>query len=135
MNNLTNIRSRVAQACKKHINYINCFTVSLRCPTPKIECEVNAMLNNSLIFATSALLAVSFFATPTALKSAKGIMRTLYVAGVYFVTFICIFVLYGINAAVAILVLGAVFTAVGEALVLNYRMVHSRNAPKDRRCY
>lgn len=93
------------------------------------------MLTNSLIMCIATALCASCFVVPRLFKANRRQDRVLMVVAIYLVVFSGALMLYGLHAAISIIVVGLALAGIGEALVINYRMVHSPHDQKHRRCY
>lgn len=72
---------------------------------------------------------------PRLFRSSRRANRMLLVMALYIDVFVAFWVLYDSSVAVAIVVLAIVFSAVGEALALNFQMIRLHDDARDRRCY
>lgn len=93
------------------------------------------MLTNSLIICIGTALCASCFLVPRLFKASQRQYRVILVMTFYVSVFAGSLMYYGLQEAIAVVVLGAALAGIGEALVINYRMVHSPNDQKHRRCY
>jgi uncharacterized membrane protein len=93
------------------------------------------MLPNALVFGIGAALAASWFLVPLLLSPNKHHTNRVLVSALYIAVFSCLMMLYGMESAAAVTLLGIVFAVLGKVLAINFKMVRSTNYPKHRRCY
>ena len=93
------------------------------------------MLPNALVFGISAALAASWFLVPLLLPPNKHYTNCVLVSSLYIAVFSCLLLLYGMDSAAAVTLLGIVFAVLGKVLAINFKMVQSTHYPKHRRCY
>jgi len=93
------------------------------------------MLPNALVFGIGAALAASWFLVPLLMPPNKHYANCVLVLSLYIAVFSCLLMLYGMDSAAAVTLLGIVFAVLGKVLAINFKMVRSTNYPKHRRCY
>ena len=93
------------------------------------------MLPNVLVFGIGVALAASWFLVPLLFPPNKHHKNCVLVTALYIAVFFCLLMLYGMDSAAAVTLLGIVFAVLGKVLAMNYKMVQSTNYPKHRRCY
>ena len=93
------------------------------------------MLPNALVFGIGAVLAASWFLVPLLLPPNKHHTNCVLVSSLYIAVFSCLLILYGMDSAAAVTLLGIVFAVLGKVLAINFKMVQSTHYPKHRRCY
>lgn len=94
------------------------------------------MLPNALVFGIGAALAASWFLVPLLLPPNKHHTNCVLVSSLlYIAVFSCLLILYGMDSAAAVTLLGIVFAVLGKVLAINFKMVQSTHYPKHRRCY
>ena len=93
------------------------------------------MLPNALVLGIGAALAASWFLIPLLLPPNKHHTNRVLVSALNIAVFSCLLMLYGMESAAAVTLLGIVFAVLGKVLAINFKMVRSANYPKHRRCY
>jgi hypothetical protein len=93
------------------------------------------MLSNAFVFSISTMLGASCFIVPQIVDASQRLHRVLVVLALYCTAFLAFLSFYDLRTALAVVMLGAGFAIVAEALVIHYQMVHSPHDQKHRRCY
>jgi hypothetical protein len=93
------------------------------------------MLDNVLILSIGALLAAVCLVVWILFPSSSLSTRLMLVAALNGVILGAVLLLAGERAALAVLMLGLIFTTLGKLATINFNMVHTANYPKHRRCY
>ncbi|MFZ2971612.1 MAG: hypothetical protein WA049_03145 [Ferribacterium limneticum] len=93
------------------------------------------MLNNTLIFTISLLLALATLGSPLPMtRKGKGI-RIVALVALYLGAVLGTLWIFDGKSALAILELGLLLTGIAKLIAMNFRIVHSARYPKHRRCY
>ncbi len=93
------------------------------------------MLPNTIIFCIGAALAASWFLAPVLFVPNSHYTSGAVVLALYLIAFVCLFILYGVESASAVLLLSIFLTVLGKLLAINFKMAQSAKYPKNRRCY
>ena len=93
------------------------------------------MLDNVLILSIGGVLAAVCLVVWTLFASSSISTRLMLIAVLDGVILGAVLLLAGEKAALAVLMLGLIFTALCKLAKLNFNMVHTANYPKHRRCY
>jgi len=93
------------------------------------------MLDNVLILSIGGVLAAVCLVVWTLFASSSISTRLMLIAVLDGVILGAVLLLAGEKAALAVLMLGLIFTALGKLATINFKMVHTANYPKHRRCY